>query len=107
VIFASKDRSAKNAGQIAAATLMTAAAAMAGVYANYVQECEKNQKIRACLITKPSGDGSKILVRVSFQQMVWNMRGDMTRIVTLKDPQLYQDFFERLSKSVFLEEQKI
>ncbi len=48
-----------------------------------------------------------MLVRATFQRMVWNMAGQMSRIETLKEPDLYEGFFDKLSKSVFLEEQKI
>ncbi len=107
VIFASKDRAVDNGGQIAAATLMTVLSALGGSSANYYKEVEKNQKIRASVITQKNANGSKILARVSFQRMVWNMAGELSRIETLKEEDLYQGFFEKLSKSVFLEEQKI
>jgi hypothetical protein len=39
--------------------------------------------------------------------MVWNSYGQLTRLEGLREPELYQQFFEKLSKSVFLEAQKI
>jgi hypothetical protein len=68
---------------------------------------DKVQKIRASVVSKPSLDGSKILVRVTFQRIIWNNRGDISRMETLNDPELYQGFFERLSKAIFLEANKI
>ena len=108
VIFASKDRKVDNGGQLVAATLMTALAAAAGTgTSSYYNNVEKNQKIRASVVSQKSSDGSKVLVRVSFQRMFWTMAGQLSRIETLQQEDLYQGFFEGLTKSVFLEEQKI
>ncbi len=108
VIFASKDRDVDNGGQLVAATLLTALAAAGGSSSyNYYNDVEKQQKIRASVVSQKSADASKVLVRVSFQRMVWTMSGNLSRIETLQQEDLYVDFFDKLSKSVFLEEQKI
>lgn len=107
VIFASKDRDAKDAGQLTAATVATAASILLMAPVNYYQYADKEQKMRACVVVKPTGDGKGNQARVSFQRLVWNMGGDLSRIETIKDPKLYQGFFEKLSKSVFLEGQEI
>ncbi|WP_449243451.1 hypothetical protein [Desulfovibrio sp.] len=46
-------------------------------------------------------------VRVTFQRVVVNTHGQATRLEALTDPVMYQEFFEKLSKSVFLEAQEI
>jgi hypothetical protein len=46
-------------------------------------------------------------VRVTFQRVVVNTHGQATRLEALTDPVMYQEFFEKLSKSVFLEAQAI
>jgi hypothetical protein len=46
-------------------------------------------------------------VRVTFQRTVWNQAGQMTRNESLDDPELYREFFFKLSKSVFLDAQGI
>ena len=33
--------------------------------------------------------------------------GQLSRVETLKDAEMYQGFYEKLSKAVFLEEQKL
>lgn len=73
---------------------------------------DKEQTIRASLVVHPVRDSKgksmqkSHLVRVTFQRSV--IRGDNSvRYETMKDPKLYEDFFDRLSKSVFLEGQKI
>jgi hypothetical protein len=100
LVVASKDRDATEAGQIAAAI---AVAVLTGAYV----PTDKNQKIRASLVTKPVDDGKSTNVRVTFQRTVWNTQGNVTRIEGLKDPELYQKFFNSLSQSVFLQANEI
>ena len=107
LIVASKDRDATNAGQVALATLSVILSALGGSSSNAYETIDDVQKIRASVVTKPSLDGSKMVVRVTFQRIVWNKRGDISRMETIDDSKLYQGFFERLSKSIFLEAQKI
>ena len=46
------------------------------------------------------------VVRVTFQRVV-RRTDNSTYAETIKDPELYQEFFDKLSKSVFIEAQKI
>jgi hypothetical protein len=57
-------------------------------------------KVLASLVTRPL-DGKRIAVRITFQLTVWN--GD-NKIGTIQKntPEMYQVFFSKLSKSVFL-----
>jgi hypothetical protein len=56
---------------------------------------------------QPSLDGSKTAVRATFQRVVWNMAGQINRIETINDADVYQKFYEGLSKAIFLEAQSI
>ena len=107
LIMGSKDRNAVNAGQVTFATAVTVLAALGGTYSNAYETIDKEQKIRASIIIQPSQDGSNMVVRTTFQRMVWNMKGNISRVETLKDQELYTGFFEKLTKSVFLEEHQI
>lgn len=102
VIVGSKDRDATNSGQVAAAVFL----ALLGGGAMAV---DKNQKIRVSLVARPAANGQpeNHLVRVTFQRTVWNSQNQITRIEGLSDPKLYEGFFEKLSKAVFLEANKI
>jgi len=81
--------------------------ALAGAHSNNMAGCDKEQKVKASVITKPSLDGSKTVVRVTFQRIVWNMQNQISRIETIKDPEVYLKFYTSLSKAIFLEAQKI
>ncbi len=107
VVLASKDRSAVSAGQVTAAVMLDVLAAAGGGYSNAYGTTDKQQKIRASVVTKLSEDRSKVIVRTVFQKLVWNQMGQLSRVETLKDATMYQGFYDKLSKSVFLEEQKI
>lgn len=103
VLVASKKRSARDARQIATALLLE--------IVGWDMQTDEKQKIRASLVTRPAGgnvqDGESYLVRITFQRVVWNSANDVSRIEGLDSPELYQGFFDRLSKSVFLEAHKI
>jgi hypothetical protein len=125
VIVASKSRDAKEGGQIAGAILMGFLFGAAAV------SYDKNQKIRASLVTKPavtsnpikvelttnSGKNIKFnqqveassgfVVRVTFQRMVWNQNNVMTKVEAINDPAIYTEFYDKLSKSVFLQAQNV
>lgn len=51
--------------------------------------------------------GSKIRVRMNFQTKVMDNYGCPKDIKTIYDPQMYQEFFEKVSKSIFLQQQDI
>lgn len=105
VIVASKDRSAVTGGQVLGAVLL----ALMGTYS----EIDKTQKIRVSLVTRPglTQDRQPMpdtqLLRITIQRIVINTGGMVTRIESIEEPEIYQEFFDKLSKSVFLEVQQI
>jgi hypothetical protein len=99
VIVGSKDRDATEAGQVAAMILV---AALGGGS----MPIDKNQKIRASLITRPAGKG-KTNLRVTLQRIVWNTQGQVSKVQSIEEPEIYQDFFDKLSKAVFLNANEI
>jgi len=66
---------------------------------------DRNQKVRASIVTHPSGN--EIAVRVTFQRIVWNDRNNISKLEPMDYPEMYQEFFEKLSQAVFLEAQQI
>jgi hypothetical protein len=62
----------------------------------------------ACVVTRPIGKEKKYYaVRVNFQRVVYDNRGLISKREPLTDPRLYQTFFEKLSKTLFLEAHEI
>ena len=106
VIVASKDRSAITGGQVLGAVLL----ALFG--AGYT-DVDKSQKIRVSVVTRPAlaeggvPQANTQLIRITIQRIVTNTSGMVTRIESIEKPEIYQEFFDRLSKSVFLEVQQI
>jgi hypothetical protein len=98
VIVGSKERDATEAGQVAGAIVVA-------LLGGGSMPIDKNQKIKASLVVKPDVDGH--YVRITFQRMVWNTQNQLSKIEGLRDPEMYQEFFDRLSKSIFLEASKI
>jgi hypothetical protein len=97
LIVASKDRGAVDAGQVTGAVVL---AALFGTPCTY----DTKQKIRASVVTHLSYEGTGgMAVRVTFQRIVWNNYGNITKLERMNDSELYTGFFEKLSKAVFLE----
>jgi len=100
VIVASKQRDAKNAGQIVGAVFI---ALLVGV----IPATDKHQTMRVAVVTRPIGNGSKHAVRVTFQRIVFNTQNQVSKLESIDDPEIYKEFFGKLSKSVFLEAHEI
>ena len=51
--------------------------------------------------------GSQTKVRVSFQRKVLDNRGDVVEVQPIDDPVFYQDFFSRMDKSLYLQQENL
>lgn len=96
VLVGSKDRDATDPMQI---TANIAFSVFAGGQPGPV---DRNQKIRVSLVTHVLSPHES-QVRVTFQRTVWDTQGNISRAEALTDPELYQEFFSKLSKALFLE----
>jgi hypothetical protein len=96
VLVGSKRRSAREAGQMATAIVL--------LFFGVSVPVDTDQLMRACVVTRPMGEDEKnVAVRVTFQRTVYNSKREIARRECLTDPKIYQTFFEKLSKAVFLE----
>ncbi len=96
LLVSSKDRDATEAGQVFLAFLVALGGSNMPI--------DAQQKIRVSVVTSPAGEnGERIAVRVTFQRIIWNTYGQVSKREKLNDPKMYQEFFEKLSKAVFLE----
>lgn len=111
-IAASTKADATSGGQIAAAAVADVvglAACFFGLplYTNALGKCDKEQLMKVSVITQLSLDESKTTVRVTFQRIVWNLSGDISKIETVSEAAVYQKFYDNLSKAIFLEAEEI
>jgi hypothetical protein len=105
VLSASKTRDAEETGQIAGQVALTVVAAVFGVY--HVPTWDKEQTIRVTLALSPIENSKQIEARVSFDRSLTNNHGNFWRAELLMDPQLYKEFYDKLSQGVFLEAHKL
>ena len=61
--------------------------------------------LKKVLAVQTSGGDS--IVRVTFQRLVFDTTGQITRAEQINDPAIYRQFYDKLSKSVFLEAHEI
>ncbi len=108
LVSASKRADATNKGMLAGAFVLDLLAALGGNGSGTaMKNCDKEQLVKASVIAKPSIDKARIVVRVTFQRIVWNMDNKIKLVETISDPQIYQKFYDALSKAIFLEAQQI
>lgn len=100
-LLGTKAREAIEAGQVAA---KIAVAIIFGV----IPTTDVAQEMAASIVVSDADSNDKASkVRVNFSRVVWNDNNAVSKAERLEEPEMYQAFFEQLSKSLFLEEQKI
>lgn len=117
---AAKERSAREYGQEITRSLLlliSSVGVVTGSNTLILIPVDLHQQINASLVTRPlDASGSRHEVRILFYRIVWKsdgMSGNQTvppgqqYVQMIRDPVLYQQFFARLSKAVFLEAHKI
>ncbi len=108
LVVAVKDADATNKAQVALATTRMVAGALTGTFSTRpYHELDDVQKVKASVVTMPSQAQKNTVVRVTFQRIVYMKNKQISKMETLQDPLLYQGFYDRLSKAVFLEEHQI
>lgn len=102
VVTCSKTRDARETGQQVGLFIL---ALFAG--ANVMDSADHTQNIRATVVVTPKEKLNKTNVRLTVMRVLRNSKGWVTGVENIKDKAIYQQFFDKLSKSVFLEENKI
>lgn len=103
VIVGAKELSAINPGEVTASIVLGLATAAFG--APVIIPWDEKQKVRVSLVSRRSETNAEnMLVRTTFQRIVWNSYKSISKTELLKDEKLYQEFFEKLSKALFLED---
>jgi hypothetical protein len=114
---ATKERSARERRQ-SVARLFIVLFSMGG----YLMPIDLHQKIEASMVARPvNEDATRHEVRIQFYRIVWKGDGAISSgqgqseyippgeqmMEMIRDPLIYQQFFAKLSKAVFLEAHKI
>lgn len=108
LVVAAKDADATDKVQVALATTSIVLGALSGrVSTASYDELDDVQKVRASLVSMPGQKKKDTVVRITFQRVVFSKNKQINKMETLEDPKLYQGFYDRLSKSIFLEEHQI
>jgi hypothetical protein len=105
---AAKERSAREYGQYIQRSLLLIVS-----MGKLLTPVDLHQKIAAALVTRPlNRDASKQEVHIVFYRVIWKGDGQFDRqyippgqqsMEMIRDPEIYQQFFAKLSKAVFLE----
>ena len=98
VIVCSKDRNVTESYDVALSIVASV------FFIDY--EYATRQKVLASLVTKPLVE-NRIAVRITFQHLVWDTKKELIKNERVNEPEIYQEFFSKLSKSVFLTAQEI
>lgn len=100
VIVCSRDRDITETGQVVlSVTLEILLSVLAGTPVSVPYDTR--QKVLASLVTAPTSE-QRVAVRITFHQIIWNSDGKISKNNQVNDSQIYQEFFSKLSKSVFL-----
>ena len=98
VIVCSKDRNVTEPYDVALSIIASV------FFIDY--EYATRQKVMASLVTRPLVE-NRIAVRITFQHLVWDTKKELIKNERVNEPEIYQEFFSKLSKSVFLTAQEI
>ena len=120
VLRAAKERSAREFWQEfwqVVILLVSSAGCVSGANTMYLNPVDLHQQIGATLATRPlEGDDSRYSVRISFHRTLWKGDGSSgnqyippgaNRMEMIYDGKIYQQFFAKLSKGLFLEAHEI
>lgn len=99
VIVCSRDRDVTVTAEVVLSVALEILSILAGAPTSVPYD--KTQKVLASLVTT-SADNQRTAVRITIHHMVWDSDGNIKKNEQINDPQIYQEFFSKLSKSVFL-----
>jgi hypothetical protein len=99
VIVCSRDRDVTVTAEVILSVTLEILSLLVGMPASVPYD--KTQKVLASLVITPV-DNQRTAVRITFQHMVWDSDGNIRRREQLNELAIYQEFFSKLSKSIFL-----
>jgi hypothetical protein len=99
LIVASRRRDITEEGKVWSSLVLT-------LFTGIVLPLDSHQLVTASFTTRPV-DSEHMAVRINFHNMVWDINGLLKLNETMREPEVYQTFFSKLSKSVFLDAHEI
>jgi hypothetical protein len=112
MVAASTKRSAIDTAQIVGELLITSL--LDALFPSvHEPRFDYEQDIFASVVARPAvGEGGApipraFVIRITLQRRVWDMDGELRLCEPIREPKVYQQFFDALSKSVFLQLQAI
>ncbi len=112
VLSASKRADAKNKAEIATKIAMDVADCLITIFLGCESDAFESSKdvqdIKMTLVVLPDlNEDGVYRVRLTMQRIVWARNGELYEQETIDDIAVYQSFFDKLSKSVFLEKEGV
>ncbi|MEL7187399.1 MAG: hypothetical protein AAFN50_13360 [Pseudomonadota bacterium] len=112
VLSASKRADASNGAEIVGKIALDIAdcilTILLGCENNSYQSAKDVQDVRMTLVVLPDPEQEmRHRVRLTMQRFVWDRAGSLYEQETIDDPLVYQAFFDKLAKSVFLEKEGV
>ena len=101
IVNGSKSRQAVESGQVIGKVIFGL------VFGGNIPIDSKQNLVASIVVSSSSSNTSTTIVRVTFARTVWNEENNVSKAERLDDPQIYQEFYDKLSKSLFLEAQNI
>lgn len=106
LIVASKERSAVQPAEVTAQVMLTILIAFTGNAHDPVWD--ETQIMRTSLVVTPvMAEQLGTAVRITFQRTVFTNKGTISKSEALGTPEIYREFFDKLSKALFLEAQEL
>lgn len=106
LIVASKERSAIQPAEVTAQVMLAILIAFTGNAHDPVWD--ETQIMRVSLVVTPvMAEQLGTAVRITFQRIVFTNKGGISKSEALGTPEIYREFFDKLSKALFLEAQEI
>ena len=94
LVAGSKDPDTTKAGHVLLAAILTGLSDIPDTY---------RQRIRISVVSSPAEeDANRTSVRVSFQRIVWDNYGRISKLEGLHVPELYRGFFDKFSRALSL-----
>ena len=106
LIAASKERSAIQPAEVTAQVVLAILVAMSGSQPDPVWDETQIMRVSFIVLPAPTGQAGTA-ARITFQRIVYTNKGGVSKSEALGTPEIYREFFDKLSKALFLEAHEI